>query len=431
MIPKPTASLIPELLRHSIAIAVFALFSGAVASAQDVNKLNWKESGIREFQGQTLGFRPKNLLLEAKAPEGFKQAPAGLNNPFYGIIEMGPPNSPAKILVLADIYHGVPQRFYIDLNGNGDFTDDPPCLSTNHPFTKDNGKTGVTWSAEGRVTFPFGTGSRTGKLVFFYYQPLQSAEDGTARMAVSYYTDYGLVGEVKIDGQPLTAVLMDAGAVGCFRVSQEPLLNPLLSLFSTNSKARPIQASVYRPFKLNDKWWAVTNLTLDGNFQVVASSEPPPREKQKPTVDLSPGKNAPVFTGKLLNGKTVKFPDDYKGKIVLVDFWATWCAPCVAEIPNVVKAYGKYHEQGFEVLGVSLDEEDWETKLANFTKKKDMTWPQVYEGLYWGSAVAKLYGITAIPRMLLVDGDTGVILADTRGERIAPDIEKALAGKKK
>jgi len=136
-----------------------------------------------------------------------------------------------------------------------------------------------------------------------------------------------------------------------------------------------------------------------------------------------------VFT----DGRAVNFPGDYKGKVVLLDFWATWCGPCVAELPNVVAAYGKYHDQGFEVVGVTLDHEDWAAKLAEFTKKKGMPWPQVYDGQGWDAKVAKLYGIHSIPHMLLVDGDTGLILADTniRGEALAPAIEKALAGRKK
>jgi peroxiredoxin len=150
--------------------------------------------------------------------------------------------------------------------------------------------------------------------------------------------------------------------------------------------------------------------------------------------NYSVGQKAPTFQATTTDGKTVKFPEAYKGKVVLVDFWATWCGPCRVEMPNVVSAYKKYHAQGFDVLGISLDRENSGDKLAKFAKDNDMPWPQVYDGKYWKAAVAEQYGIHSIPRPILVDGDTGVVLAegpDARGEKLNAAIEKALAAKKK
>ena len=146
------------------------------------------------------------------------------------------------------------------------------------------------------------------------------------------------------------------------------------------------------------------------------------------------GQKAPAFEAKTTDGRTVKFPQDYKGKVVLLDFWATWCPPCRAEVPNVVKAYEQFHSKGFEVLGVSLDQADAGDKLAGFTQQHHMAWPQIYDGKFWKAEIAQQYGIRSIPRPILVDGNTGMVIAegnDVRGDNLAPAIQKALDTVKK
>jgi len=114
-----------------------------------------------------------------------------------------------------------------------------------------------------------------------------------------------------------------------------------------------------------------------------------------------------------------------RGKVVLVDFWATWCGPCRGEVPNVVAAYKKYHEKGFEVVGVSLDE-DKDAMLA-YTKEQGMTWPQHFDGKGWKNEVAVKYGIQSIPAMWLVDKKGMIRSAEARGEQLTTLIEKFLA----
>jgi peroxiredoxin len=148
---------------------------------------------------------------------------------------------------------------------------------------------------------------------------------------------------------------------------------------------------------------------------------------------LGVGRKAPPFEATTTDGKTIKFPDTYKGKVVLLDFWATWCGPCVKEIPNVVDAYEKFHSEGLEVLSVSLDQENASRILAEFVKKHRMPWPQIYDGKYLDSTIARRYGIDGIPHALVVDGDTGLILADAEGARgpeLATAIKIALAARR-
>ena len=92
---------------------------------------------------------------------------------------------------------------------------------------------------------------------------------------------------------------------------------------------------------------------------------------------------------------------DMKGKVVLIDFWATWCGPCVAEMPTVKKAYDKYHPAGFEVVGISLDTD--KDAVLKFIKKNGITWPQYFDGKQWSNDISFRFGIEAIPAEWLVD----------------------------
>lgn len=90
-----------------------------------------------------------------------------------------------------------------------------------------------------------------------------------------------------------------------------------------------------------------------------------------------------------------------RGKVVLIDFWATWCGPCVAELPNVLKAYKELHPKGFEIVGISLDSD--KGKLEKFVADKGMEWPQFFDGKGWKNEIAVTYDIHSIPAMWLVD----------------------------
>jgi peroxiredoxin len=115
----------------------------------------------------------------------------------------------------------------------------------------------------------------------------------------------------------------------------------------------------------------------------------------------------------------------------LLDFWATWCGPCRAELPAVRKVYEDLHAKGFEILGVSLDNADTSEKLADFTASNKITWPQISDGQGWQAELATKYGVRSIPAAFLIDakGKIAAMGADLRGERLRPTVEAALGGK--
>lgn len=123
-----------------------------------------------------------------------------------------------------------------------------------------------------------------------------------------------------------------------------------------------------------------------------------------------------------LKGEKVDLAE-MKGKVILLDFWATWCGPCVAELPNVKEAYKKYHDKGFEVIGISLDSE--EGQLKDFVKENDMPWPQQFDGGGWDNKIAKEYGIRSIPAAFLVKDNT-ILATGVRGPLLEQKLEELL-----
>lgn len=114
-----------------------------------------------------------------------------------------------------------------------------------------------------------------------------------------------------------------------------------------------------------------------------------------------------------------------KDKVVLVDFWATWCGPCVAEMPNVIATYGKFHDRGFEVVGISLDED--KAALEDFIAQNKMPWPQYFDGKGWDNQIAKQFGIQGIPATFLIGKDGKIVAANLRGPSLEQAVEEALA----
>ena len=134
--------------------------------------------------------------------------------------------------------------------------------------------------------------------------------------------------------------------------------------------------------------------------------------------------NEMEISGTNLDGQ----PFDQKslaGKVVLVDFWATWCGPCIAEMPNVLAAFEKYHDKGFEVVGISLDTD--RDALETFLKEKEIPWTILYEepqGQGWQHPLASYYGITGIPTVILVGRNGKVVSMDVRGEKLGEELAK-------
>lgn len=135
------------------------------------------------------------------------------------------------------------------------------------------------------------------------------------------------------------------------------------------------------------------------------------------------GKQAPDIVGKDPQGNEISLIN-VKGKVTLIDFWASWCGPCRKENPNVVKIYAKYHDKGFNIFGVSLDEDARAWQMA--IEKDGLTWNHVSDLKGWQSSYAKDYGVQAIPQTILIDAEGKIIARNVFGDELDARLSELL-----
>ena len=136
------------------------------------------------------------------------------------------------------------------------------------------------------------------------------------------------------------------------------------------------------------------------------------------------GQPAVVFTQNDTAGQPIS-PDQFKGQYLLIDFWASWCGPCRQENPNVVAMYNEFHEKGFEILGVSFDQD--RAKWLGAIEQDGLMWPQVSDLGGWDNAAGKQYGVRSIPHTVLLDPDGTIIAKNLRGEELREKLEEIFA----
>jgi thiol-disulfide isomerase/thioredoxin len=412
--------------------ATFALMLALGAGAQGQSKLELMSTGAMSKIGF---YRPIALTLTDARPEGLAGGPTG-PGVLYGTIHFGERGKQFNYVVALQDTDESNAVLYLDRNHDGSLTDDEKIAwkTDKRQIPTGNGTSyeSVTFSGQAALDLDgksFGLG-------MYRFSRADEARRNFKGQRILYYRDYALFGKVKVGKKSYDAILTDDSVTGDFSLSG-PDDKHLTLLFDLNGNGkfgeRGEQFDTSQAFNVGGTTYEVAAITPSGDAITIKKSKRVVAETKAPP-SFALGSKVPSFKATGLDGKPVSFPGDYKGKVVLVDFWATWCGPCVGEIPNVVAAYGKYHEKGLEILGISLDQEKAEKKLKDFTAEKKMPWQQIYDGKYWKAEIAVLYGIESIPHMFLIDGSSGKVIQHgdaIRGEKLAPEIEKALAAKRR
>ncbi len=392
--------------------ASLVLMTLGIAQSGSIDASGMAGEVVQKFVGEGMtrkmgGYRPIRAVMDQESSI-VKVAPDGLVEPLFGKIDIG---GKSYAFIIDQPEEGN-SRFWLDTNADGDLTNDPATEwepKTQGEFTMYNGTAKVD----------LGDG-KLGGLGAYRFDPKDPRREQLDKTLL-YYEDFGYEYALELDGMSFSTFYPGTPATG----DRLPIDRDANGSISNNYEI----VKLGTPFNFTG-----TTMILDvkdGVLTLEPATESLPKMQMPP--DLTIGKPALDFVATNMAGDSVAFPKQYAGKLVMLDFWATWCGPCIGEIPNMKQAYEQWHEEGFEILGVSFDDQGQDEKVTKFLEEKELPWPQIYEGKGWETTLGKQYDVSGIPFVLLVDGDTGEILGtarELRGEGLAEYIGEKLKSKK-
>jgi thiol-disulfide isomerase/thioredoxin len=394
-------------------------------------------------------YRPMRCALQDAPAETLAAQPAFTGTPLYGSIPLGDGEDAAITLVVdlaadwtafqqayTDAQGKVemstaPARIYVDANNDEDLTNDGDGLlsrvSTNPSAP---GQFTIMGSAECQVGYSDGV--ELAYPVSFYMFPqrakMKQADGSELDFArtLFYYRNASFEGKLSVGGAEVAVRFLDENSDALVTVDAGDQLAIDLNgdaAFDMNPKG-PELYGLNEPFNLNGESYVLTAYGPRGGDPQAAVSE---RKVDAPVYILE-GKPAPDFTMPTLDGGTFTLSAQ-QGKVVVLDFWATWCGPCRSEMPNVVKMWEDLKDDGLLIVGISLDRDPPEAAVDAVTKyagENGMTWTHIVEGKYWDSEIGALYQVYGIPHTVLVGKDGTVAALDLRGEALYEAAKKAL-----
>jgi peroxiredoxin len=370
-------------------------------------------------------YRVLQKPMTTAKPESIKKEPKYKNAPLYTTLTFG--TDTKKPVVFALDEDDTTATFYIDSNANGDLTDDaPPVLWRKQeapPERRKDLKVWVSYWFDGTGVASYGNRQEPLGIKFYIYSKADR-ERSKIEPTLLYYRDYYRLGSVTLGGKAFRAALIDDNSDGRYDSPADPALRfsgdtLLIDRDGSGTFERGRESySLASPFNVGGVTYETRSISASGDSLSVRKSEKTVAEKADPP-SLKVSAAPPAFSLPDTTGKTIS-PENYRGKVVLLDFWATWCGPCVAEMPAVRKLYEAYHDKGFEIVGISLDDPKDGAKIEKFVQENKIAWPQIHDTTH---ELSKKFFVTAIPATFLIGKDGKITAVDLRGD----ELEKAVA----
>lgn len=314
--------------------------------------------------------------------------------------------------------------YWFDANNNNDLTDDKMITVKRVPY---KGRDGSDLMRETFSLNPIFHRYGALNLECYAFDPKDTAR-AELKDTVLYYSDYAMTGSVQLGDEVIPLMLTDPGVTGFTDPEKMGLLIDRNKDGRFDRKWEHFGAMDH--FRINGTAYAIdTGVMPNGRLPFRTVADSPAAEMTAPP-SFNVGDKIVPFEATTIDGKKVKLPGGMPGKVVMLDFWATWCGPCIGEIPHMKEAYEAYKQDGFEILGISLDNDDMKDQVQAFRKKHGTPWPTIYEGGGWKTRIGQMYMVDSIPFILLVDGGTGEILAteqSLRGPGLKATIGKHIA----